>query len=241
MRRLRPTDREIDAVLSGQGPEGHPELHALAVALSELRGSLARTPTEPSRSGHVAASAEAARSLALSDGDGRTVAPSPRRSPMTRLLAKIALAALSLFALTGGLAVAGVDLPVLPERAETLDSLPDEALEGEGSETSTSVLTTIDDLLEDLQSHSISKCEFGQAVAEAAGAEVEGKCSDASASGRQRSSQGGASGEDASATGRENATEGKAKAEDARNSSGGGTGNNPRFSGEDNPGTDRTP
>ncbi|MGH2695175.1 MAG: hypothetical protein ACRDJJ_10245 [Actinomycetota bacterium] len=223
MRRSRPTDSEIDAVLSGKGPEGHPDLFALAIALSDLRGSLARVPTEPSRTGHVVASAEAARSLALSGRDRQTVVASPRRNPMTRLLAKIALAALSLFALTGGLAMAGVDLPVLPDQGQaSVSGLPEDALDAEGSETATSVLTTIDDLLQNLESEAISKCEFGHAVAEAAGAEVEGDCPDASATGRQRSAPGGAKAEDASATARDKAAEGKAKAEDARSSSGGG-------------------
>jgi hypothetical protein len=243
MGRLRPTDREIDEVLSGRTPEGHPDLFALAVSLTELRDSLARMPTEPHRSAHVAASAEAACTSALSRA-GSQPAPSPRRKRTMRPLARIALSALVLTALTTGLALAGVDLPGLPDQASAPESVPPgDSVQGEASlsNTAADVLATIEDRLDDLQSGTISGCEFGHAVATAAGADVSIECPDATAEGSPE--RGGTPG-DASATGLQRAAEGRGNTPNTRGGSGGSTSDrsgNPGNTADDNPGTDRSP
>ena len=95
--------------------------------------------------------------------------PTPRRSRPHGVLAKLGVAAAGLALLTGSLAVAGVDFPILPDRAS--DKAGDSSAGKEGaslSETAQRVQSAIEANLPLLQAGDISGCEFGAMVSAAA-------------------------------------------------------------------------
>jgi hypothetical protein len=90
-----------------------------------------------------------------------------RRARPLGLLAKLGIAAAGLALLTGSLAIAGVDLPGLPDRKpDGVQKAPAE--DGTRSETSARVGSAIEANLPLLRGGDISGCEFGAMVSSAA-------------------------------------------------------------------------
>jgi hypothetical protein len=150
----------------------------LSSFVEEVRSAYLRAPDPEVGSRHLAAIVDQAKA----------VPTAPTRKAMRGrigLIARVGIAAAGFGLLTGGLALAGVDLPMLPDtvsdtareavaehRAEvsskdvivpSRDQLPDEA-----GDTAVAVLETIEANLPLLQDGDISGCEFGAMVSAAA-------------------------------------------------------------------------
>jgi hypothetical protein len=155
----------------------------LAPVVQEVRTLFRRPPAPAVQARHVAAIVDLAKG-APSDphADGRT------GGRPVRLMARLGIVAAAFGLLTGGLALAGVDLPVLPDRASdesrdagvkgatkegegateevivpTVDQLPENA-----GDTARNVIATIETNLPLLNDDELSGCEFGAMVSAAA-------------------------------------------------------------------------
>ena len=195
----RISEAEVERVLEGEYAGEDPSLHALATYARGAKATFAAAPDEATRATHLMAIAEAAVDVDATPAPVLTPAPS---SPFRRmkivltslfasLIGKIALASVALAATTGGLAATGslpdpaqealaragekvgFDLPVGGDRATDGDDagVPDDLPEGAGDSSAPSVLDVI-------RSWDDEKgCEFGHAVATAAGGRP-GPCAD---------------------------------------------------------------
>ena len=206
----------------------------LAPLVEEIRTLFRRSPAPAVEARHVSAIVELAQAA--------PAVPSPEREPggrPLRTIARLGLVAAAFGLLTGGLAVAGVDIPILPDRASdkaeeavakgdrdegedatgpTVDQLPEKA-----SDNARDVITTIETNLPRLHNGELSGCQFG-AMVSAAARDVEpdtSKCAehdgDGGSKGSEASAKGKARAEEARAAGRargEEASEGKANAGD---------------------------
>jgi len=195
----RISEAEVERVLEGEYAGEDPSLHALATYARDAKATFAAAPDEATRATHLMAIAEAAVDVDATPAPVLTPAPS---SPFRRmkivltslfasLIGKIALASVALAATTGGLAATGslpdpaqealaragekvgFDLPVGGDRATDGDDagVPDDLPEGAGDSSAPSVLDVIRSWDDD------KGCEFGHAVATAAGGRP-GPCAD---------------------------------------------------------------
>ena len=193
LKKLR--DEELDQVLAGSYDGEDPALDDLAVFARDAQAALSGVPAEATRQAHLAAMTEVAEKLEGAPVAAGTPAVGPSRIRRRKLLltqrlatltAKVAVTGLAL-AVTGGLAAAGAlpepaqnalanaaekagfELPRANEGDETTDpnELP-EAADGSSAEA----------VLEVIRNWEGNKgCEFGHAVAEAAGGNP-GPCPD---------------------------------------------------------------
>jgi hypothetical protein len=197
----------------------------LAPTVEEIRTLFRQPPGEAVETRHVAAMVEHAKAAPAVLRAER----SPVGRPI-RLLARLAIVAAAFGLLTGGLALAGVDIPVLPDRAsdKAEEAVGEDAQEGETtaaasesrSDTAERVQAVIETNLPLLHEGQISGCEFG-AMVSAAARDVEpdtSKCqgeTDDGSQGSEASAKGKARAEEAKAAGRakgEEASGGKANA-----------------------------
>jgi hypothetical protein len=193
------SDEEIEQALAGDYAGGDASLADLAAFSLAAKTTLAAAPGDATRAAHVNAMAEAAADLEIAPAQAsKPAASSPIRrvklvltSLFASLIAKVALVGVALAATTGGLAAAGS----LPEPAqEALASaaekvgfgLPaaDDAEEGEGEAGVPEDLpestegSSAPSVLDVIRSWGDDKgCEFGHAVATAAGGSP-GPCQD---------------------------------------------------------------
>ncbi len=186
------SDEELDRLLDGGEPR--PELADVAAFVRGLPAALAEAPGEAIARRHLAAIVDAAARTPTPDPAGEAPAERGRprsarrwipvsRSRSLRVLVAGLAGAVVLSLLTTGLAVAGVvELPeaarqaleaagiTLPARGAQVDDVPSpDQLPEEADETAVAVLGAIAQNLPGLRDGSISGCEFGAAVAAAAG------------------------------------------------------------------------
>src|SRR5918999_1642237 len=191
----------------------------LGPAVEEIRSLFRRSPSRAVETRHLAAMAEHAEAAPAVLGVER----SPVGRPI-RLIARLGVVAAVFGLLTGGLALAGVDLPVFSDRssdkakdagAEEADDVSDSL-----SDTAQRVQAVIETNLPLLHEGQISGCEFG-AMVSAAARDVEpdtSKCqgeTDDGSQGSEASAKGKARAEEAKAAGQakgEEASGGKANA-----------------------------
>jgi hypothetical protein len=192
-------DEDIERVLAGEYPGEELSLRALATYAKDVKDTFSVAPAEGTRVTHLMAIAEATADLDATPAPVLTPAPSgPLRrlklvltSLFASLIGKIALASVALAATTGGLAATGslpdaaqdalaragdkvgIDLPLGDDRATHDDGagVPDELPEATEGSSAPSVLDIIRSWGDD------KGCEFGHAVATAAGGDP-GPCSD---------------------------------------------------------------
>ncbi len=241
MVRPLPGEEELELLFEGRVPdEGLAEVAGFVQALP---ASLAEPPDEAVARRHLAAIAEAAaRTAAQAPTPGtrleerrprtsRRWIPMPVARPARVLIAGLA-GALVLSLLTTGLAVAGVvDLPEPARRALEAAgiALPSEGDEDGGStpspdqlpedadDTAFALLGAIAAHLPELRDGTISGCEFGAAVAAAAGGGDGGTSHCTGGASEARPGRAGAAaGQEASPGGRSVAEERKAAAAEAR-------------------------
>lgn len=251
-RRPKLSDRDLDRVLASRALPHHPDAEHLAAFVRAAR----RHPTVPPsiEAIHLMAIVESARKAARAAA--HPSAPARRRPRLRRtlvpagvaasLVAKMAAASAAVLTAAGGLAAAGI-LPdgeptAVVEEVQTEERgfLPAPLQEGStasehASQTATDVLAVIDGWL---AGDYASGCDFGQAVAAAAGGQPRGLCpgggeegegtrgrsAEAKTKAADKSAQGKAKGAEKSAQGKAKGAEksqaGKAKGSEA--SSGGG-------------------
>lgn len=205
--------------------------------VDELRSAYVREPDPEVGSRHLAAMLEQAKSVPVAPASP----PSLERRRRFGLIARLGIAAAGFALLSGGLALAGVDLPVLPEGAReparetvksgeteetsddvivpSVDVLPDDV-----SDTAVSVLETIEATLPLLQDGDISGCEFG-AMVSAAAREVEPDTSHCKDGASASEGAGGSKGAEASAEGRARADAAKAAGQAKGEAASGGKAN----------------
>ena len=191
------SDDEIDQVISGDYAGDDPSLADLAAFARDAKSTFASAPGDATRVAHVTAMAEAAADLDVAPVSApKPAASSPFRrvklvitSLFASLIAKVALVGVALAATTGGLAATGslpepaqealaragervgFELPAGDdadeEEGEDEAGVPDELPEGTEGSSAPSVLDVI-------RSWGDEKgCEFGHAVATAAGGNPE--------------------------------------------------------------------
>jgi hypothetical protein len=155
----------------------------LAPVVQEVRTLFRRPPGPAVQARHVAAMVDLAKG-----GPSDPNAEGRAGGRPVRLMARLGIVAAAFGLLTGGLALAGVDLPVLPDRASdesrdagvkgatkegegatedvivpTVDQLPENA-----GDTARNVIATIETNLPLLNDGELSGCEFGAMVSAAA-------------------------------------------------------------------------
>jgi hypothetical protein len=217
-----------------------PDLSAL---VEEVRSAYLREPDPEVGSRHLAAIVEQAQAVSAAP----TTGPSAERKPITRrlgLIARVGIAAAGFGLVTGGLALAGVNLPMLPDTAsetaseavaadraqETKGPSEDvivpsaEQLSDEASDTAVAVLETIEANLPLLQDGDISGCEFG-AMVSAAARDVEPDTSHCRHGGPGAEAPGVSKGAGASAEGRARAEAAKAAGQAKGEAASGGKAN----------------
>jgi hypothetical protein len=198
--------------------------------VEEIRSTYRRAPDPSVEARHTAAMLEQAKVA-------HTVLPQGRRPAIRpiRLIARLGIVAAAFGFVTGGLALAGVDIPVLPDRAsdkasevvgehateETEEATEDvivpsvSQLPENASDTAKRVQAVIETYLRLLHEGEISGCEFG-AMVSAAARTVE---PDTSRCDKDSDDNGGSQGSEASAKGKARAEEakaaGRAKGEEA--------------------------
>jgi hypothetical protein len=205
LKKLR--DEELDQVLAGSYDGEDPALDDLAVFARDAQAALSGVPAEATRQAHLAAMTEVAEKLEGAPVAAGTPAVGPSRirrwklvltQRLATLTAKVAVTGVALAA-TGGLAAAGAlpdpaqnalanaaekvgfELPRGDESDETTDpkELP-EAADGSSAEA----------VLEVIRNWEGDKgCEFGHAVAEAAGGNP-GPCPDEDEEGAEENGDG---------------------------------------------------
>ncbi|MGH2846502.1 MAG: hypothetical protein ACRDL0_10900, partial [Thermoleophilaceae bacterium] len=117
MRRFeRLSEGELDRLLAGRAPDERPELDDIALFARGLRARLAVAPDRDLEARHMAALVRESAEQRLRGGT-ETGAPA-RRAPRPAL--RMALAGLSVFLTTAGLAMAGVPLRPAERLLETL-------------------------------------------------------------------------------------------------------------------------
>jgi hypothetical protein len=237
-------DRDVERLLSGKAPND-PSCSDLTEALLELRTAYRRPPSEETARTHVAAMVEEAQNLAatgeLSVSAARPSAagarPSFRRKVMGnrlgRIVVRLSAAALGLSLISGGLVLAGVDLPGLPDQAsdEARQALEQAGSQGngrpEGDVGAAQTPAFLSQLLEYIATTSDEGCVFGQTVAGiASGGKVSaedpcekaeaGEAQGSRATGEEASAKGRQTAEDAKTTGAEKSSQGRQTAEDAK-------------------------
>jgi len=189
----RISEAKIERVLAGEYTGEDPSLHALATYAQDAKATFSAAPDEATRAIHLMAMAETA--AGLDSPPASEIAPAPSRpfsrakvvlsSLIASLIGKIALVGVAVAATTGGLAATGslpdpaqdalaraaekvgFDLPASDNDAGVPEDLPDGA---QGS-SAASVLDVIRSWDDD------KGCEFGHAVATAAGGHP-GACKD---------------------------------------------------------------
>lgn len=226
MRRLKKlSERDFDRILSDGSIPHDRDAEDLA---SFVRAARRRTALPPSIEAlHLTAVVDAARKLA--PAAGRSAAPAGRRPRLLRtlvpagvaasILAKMAAATAAVLTTVGGLTAAGVlpsdaAPPAAMEVTESGESgrgfLPAPLEEGSvasehASQTAKDVLAVIDGWL---AGGYATGCEFGQAVAEAAGGQPKGQCPGA---GGEEGEGGPGNSEEAKTRAAERSAEGKSK------------------------------
>jgi len=193
------SDEEIEAVLAGDYAGEDASLRDLAAFTREAKATLAAAQADVTRAAHLAAIAEAAAEIDRAPVSAPKSAASRllRRvrlvfsSLFASLIAKVALVGVALAATTGGLAATGslpdpaqealaraservgFELPTGDDSEEGEDEagVPDELPEGTEGSSAPSVLEVIRSWGDD------RGCEFGHAVAAAAGGDP-GPCED---------------------------------------------------------------
>jgi hypothetical protein len=206
LKKLR--DEELDQVLAGRYDGEDLALDDLAVFARDAQAALSSVPAEATRQAHLAAMTEVAEKLEGAPVAAGTPAVGPSRirrwklvltQRLATLTAKVAATGVALVAATGGLAAAGAlpepaqnalanaaekagfELPRGDEGDETTDpkELP-EAAEGSSAQA----------VLEVIRNWEGDKgCEFGHAVAEAAGGNP-GPCPDKGEEGAEENGDG---------------------------------------------------
>ena len=185
------SEAEIERVLAGEYAGEDPSLRALASYARDAKATLAAAPDEATRVAHLVSIAQATAGLDTQQAAGFTPAPSRlfsrakvvRTSLAATLIGKIALVGVALAATTGGLAATGslpdpaqdalnragervgLDLPAGDDRVPSDDNagVPEDLPGGAQGSSAPSVLDVIRNWGDD------KGCEFGHAVAAAAG------------------------------------------------------------------------
>ncbi len=185
------SEAEMERALAGEYAGEDPSLRALASYARDARAMLPAAPDEATRAAHLVSIAQATAGLDTQQAAGFTPAPS---RPFSRaklvltslaatLIGRIALVGLALAATTGGLAATGslpdpaqdalsragervgLDLPAGDDRVSSDDNtgVPEDLPGGAQGSSAPSVLDVIRSWDDD------KGCEFGHAVAAAAG------------------------------------------------------------------------
>lgn len=185
------SEAEIERVLAGEYAGEDPSLRALASYARDAKATFATAPDEATRVTHLVSISQASAGLDTQPAAGFTPAPSrlfsraklALTSLAATLIGKIALVGVALAATTGGLAVTGsltdpaqdalnragervgLDLPAGDDRVPSDDNagVPEDLPDGAQGSSAPSVLDVIRSWDDD------KGCEFGHAVAAAAG------------------------------------------------------------------------
>jgi hypothetical protein len=231
---LRLSDEDVERLFRGEPPEEDEDLRALAFFLTDAAESLSTPPSGRIQARHLALLTEAAGPGSHPDRRSTTPVrlahPAERMSPVVRRsvrwAATVVTAAASLVLLSGGLALAGVDLPGtaaetafekilgvnLPnqDRDAAADAADPSKLPADASDTAVGVHTVIQEWFEGAP---WSGCEFGARVSHAArGLEGEADTSRCDAAGSER---GGSSSEGSGSNASGNAGKGHEVADEA--------------------------
>jgi hypothetical protein len=244
---LRLSDEDVERIFRGLPPVADEDLRDLAGFLADAAETLSRPPRGEVQATHLSLLAGAIRTPSAGprgESSGPAAAASPiartterrrlMRSPVTRWVAKVTVAAATLVATTAALAFAGVDLPgsaaetafqkILGVDLPNQGDAPDPAqLPADASDTARRVLTEIQEWRSGAD---WTGCEFGARVSHAArGLEGEADTSrcEGGAAGAAHGSQGAGAGPSG------NSEAGLGKADDA---SGGAASNGAEHAGE---------
>jgi len=198
----KPTDKQTEEILRGRYSGDDAALGDLSDIARDVKATLMAGPDDATRATHLVAIGDAAANLDVKRAPASTPAPSPSRlrrvkvvltSLLASLVGKIALVSVAVAATTGGLAATGslpdaaqdalaraaervgFELPagdgsegkIGDNEARVPDELPD-ATEGSSAQSVLDVIRSWDD---------DKGCEFGHAVATAAGGQP-GPCAD---------------------------------------------------------------
>jgi hypothetical protein len=237
------SEEDIERLVGGAAPADDEELEQLAGFLAVAKEELTRGPAQATEHAHLVSITETARSLAekgepVARPASKATGPAPQASGLptwrrvllgnraTRLIAKVTAAAVALTVLTGGLALAGVDLPNQVEDAfdragielpnqvgsdEELEGTTAEQIDDLQSSNAPGWVKQMVELIKTLEGR--EGCEFGQmiaGVASSSGESTEGPSPEACTAGEegrelgeQKASEGRELGEQKSAEGRQ--------------------------------------